>query len=63
MTDIDPQPAKRKKWARTLQFYFIRLPAVFVLAPLGLVVEYALTFPWRLAVALDTLGFKKRKKP
>ncbi|MFO7860540.1 MAG: hypothetical protein R6U41_04870 [Desulfosalsimonas sp.] len=45
----------RTKQLRTaLHFYLIRLPAVFVLAPLGFILEFAMTFPWKLVVALDS---------
>jgi hypothetical protein len=54
--------SKIKQWAAVLHFYTIRLPGVFVLAPLGFVFEFVVTSPWRLAVALESCRRKKGKK-
>lgn len=54
--------SKRKKWIRAIHFWLVRLPLIFILAPLGFVLEFAVTFPWRLAVALDGCRSKKTSK-
>jgi hypothetical protein len=46
--------SKTRQLRTTLHFYLIRLPAVFVLAPLGFILEFAMTFPWKPVVALDS---------
>ncbi|MFW6284623.1 MAG: hypothetical protein ACOC1H_04490, partial [Desulfosalsimonas sp.] len=44
---------KTKQLRTALHFYLIRLPGVFLLAPLGFILEFVVTFPWKLAVAID----------
>ncbi|MBS0013125.1 MAG: hypothetical protein KFF46_04065 [Desulfobacterales bacterium] len=61
MTTNKPE-TKTKKFRKALHFCTIRLPAVFVLAPLGFVFEWMLSFPWKLALALDGRKPGSRKK-
>jgi hypothetical protein len=52
---------KRKKIVRKIHFYFVRLPLIFILAPIGFVMEFIVTFPWRVAVAIDSCRQKTNK--
>jgi hypothetical protein len=54
--------SKIKQLRTALHFYLIRLPAVFLLAPLGFLLEFAMTFPWKLVVALDSRRPGQEKK-
>lgn len=44
---------------KTLKFYLIKLPFVYIAAPLGLLFDFIITFPYIVMTELDVRRWKK----
>jgi len=46
---------------KTLHFYFIKLPLIYVAIPIGFIFEYLITFPFVILTSLDRRSSKKQQ--
>lgn len=46
---------------KTLHFYCIKLPLIFIMIPIGFIFEYVITFPFIILTALDRNSSKRRR--
>ena|GEM_PF-2956586 len=52
-----------RKIYRTLHFYVIKLPFIYITVPIGFLFEYLVTFPYIIMVSIDTHRQNRRKTP
>ena len=53
------KPANLRRAYKTLYFYTIRLPLIYLLIPMGFIFEFLITFPFLVLASLDRNRCKK----
>jgi len=59
--DSQDVPVRLYKIYKTLHFYFIKLPFIFIMIPIGFIFEYLITFPFLILTTLDRNAPKKTR--
>ena len=60
--DSHSVPHRLYKIYKTLHFYCIKLPFIFIMIPIGFIFEYVITFPFIILTYLDRDASKKRRE-
>jgi len=55
-------PASIYSAYKTLHFYFIKLPLIYILIPIGFLFEFLITLPFLILTSLDRYASKKSRR-